>query len=287
MDVKSAFLYPKIEEEVYMAQPEGFQRGNLVCRLHKALYGLKQAPRVWYQEINAFLQSIGLQNSTADPNLYMDAHNLLLLFVDDVLIFGKGVNPLSKLKHQLSERYDMTDLGSVQQFLGMQIFQDRASRIIQICQTTYSHKILNKFGIDKCNGISISIEQLPLQGNNSTASPDAQHYYQSVAGSLMHAMLGTRPDLAYTVSILSKFNSNPSDKHLMAAKWALRYLQHTSTFGITYNGAEEHRSITAFSDTDWGNDKDTRRSVFSYVFDQWRSSILEKQMLDSSCTVIN
>jgi transposase InsO family protein len=266
MDVKSAFLHPKIEEEVYMAQPEGFQQGDLVCRLHKALYGLKQAPRAWYQEINAFLQGIGLRNSSADPNLYMDANNLLLLFVDDVLIFAKGVKPLSKLKHQLSERYDMTDLGSVQQFLGMQIYRDRASRTIQICQTTYSRKILSKFGMDKCNGITTPMEQLPLQNNDSAASPDTQHYYQSVSGSLMHAMLGTRPDLAYTVSTLSKFNSNPSDSHLIASKRALRYLQHTSNFGITYGGAGKHRSVTAFSDADWGNDKDTRRSVYGYVF---------------------
>jgi hypothetical protein len=148
----------------------------------------------------------------------MDANNLLLLFVDDVLIFGRRGNSLSKLKHQLSKSYDMTDLVSVQQFLGMQILRNRASRSIHICQTTYNNKILSKFGMDQCNGISTSMEQSPLQNNDSIASPDAQHYYQSVTGSLMHAMLETQPDLAYIVSTLSKFNINLGDRHIMAAK---------------------------------------------------------------------
>ena len=120
--------------------------------------------------------------------------------------------------------------------------------------------------MDKCNGITTPMEQLPLQNNDSAAFPDTQHYCQSVSGSLMHAMLGTRPDLAYTVFTLSKFNINPGDRHIMAAKRALRYLQHTSTFGITYGGAGKHRNVTVFSDADWGNDKDTRRSVYGFVF---------------------
>ncbi len=266
MDVKSAFLHPRINEEVYMAQPEGFQQGDLVCRLHKALYGLKQAPRAWHTDINGFLQSIGLRNSTADPNLYMDNNILLLLFVDDALIFSKGVKPLNELKRQLSQKYEMTDLGEVQQFLGIQIFRNRATRTIQICQSTYIRKILIKFGMDKCNGISTPMEQTVLRSNNSTSSLEDQHYYQSVVGSVMHAMLGTRVDLAYSVSTLSKFNINPADEHLVAAKRALRYLQPTSNFGITYRGKGKARDVTGFSDADWGSDKDTRKSTHGYVF---------------------
>ena len=76
----------------------------------------------------------------------------------------------------------------------------------------------------------------------------------------MHAMLGTRVDLAYSVSTLSKFNINPADEHLVAAKRALRYLQPTSNFGITYRGKGKARDVTGFSDADWGSDKDTRKS---------------------------
>src|SRR5947208_6893203 len=145
-----------------------------------------------------------------------------------------GVKPLNELKRQLSQKYEMTDLGEVQQFLGIQIFRNRATRTIQICQSTYIRKILTKFGMDKCNEISTPMEQTVLRSNNSTSSLEDQHYYQSVVGSVMHAMLGTRVDLAYSVSTLSKFNINPADEHLVAAKRALRYLQPTSNFGITY-----------------------------------------------------
>ena len=121
IDVKTAFLNPFLKEKAYMAQPEGFEYGSLVCRLHKALYGLKQAPRAWYANINSYLRKIEFQNSTADPNLYLAPDVLLILFVDDTLIVATSITALQKLKSQLTQKYDMTDLGEARQFLGLQI----------------------------------------------------------------------------------------------------------------------------------------------------------------------
>ena len=122
IDAKTVFLNPFLKEIVFIAQPKGFKQGNQMCRLLKALYSLKQAPREWYSEINEYLQSIGFINSTSNPNLYLAPGLILILFVDDMLIFARNTTLLKDLKEQLARKYQMSDLGEVRQFLGLQIY---------------------------------------------------------------------------------------------------------------------------------------------------------------------
>ena len=130
MDVITAFLNPVLQEEVYMELPEGASAsgGKLYCRLKKCLYGLKQAPRAWYEDIDAFLLgTLGLTRSKEDPNLYIsqEANIILLLWVDDILLFSPDKNAVQSLKAKLLEKYQMTDLRPIQQFLGIQIEWNR------------------------------------------------------------------------------------------------------------------------------------------------------------------
>lgn len=90
--------------------------------------------------------------------------------------------------------------------------------------------------------------------------------YQSVVGSLMWLMLGTRPDLAFAVSTLSKFNSRPTRQHEAATKHVLRYLRNTRTCGITFDGSGPHNSPTGFTDSDFVGDREDRKSTSGYVF---------------------
>jgi len=264
MDVKSAFLNPVLEEEVYMMQPEGFEQGHLVCKLQKALYGLKQAPRAWYNDINGYMQSIGFQNSTSDPNLYLSPKVILLLFVDDALIFSNGMESLDAVKHLLAQKYQMSDLGEAQQFLGIEIHRNRASKTLHISQSQYIKTLLQKFQMDKCNGIATPLDRNDFLPYDSEAPAEDRQNYQSVVGSIMHAMIGTRPDLAYTASTLSKFCSNPSPDHLGASKRSLRYLNETLDYGITLGG-EKESTICIWADSSWASDLDTRKSTHGYL----------------------
>src|SRR5205814_6321418 len=144
-----------------------------------------KGPRAWHTEINGFLQSIGFQNSSADTNLFIAPDLFLLLFVDDALIFAKGLNPLSRLKQQLTQKYEMTDLGEAKCFLGLEIRRNRATRMLHISQTSYVNKILSRFGMADCNGITIPMEassNLRAAANGSPSYGD-QRYYQSTTGS--------------------------------------------------------------------------------------------------------
>eukprot|EP00253_Pinus_taeda_P002823 PITA_02823 len=129
MDVKTAFLNGKIEEEVYIEQPEGFEtfdRESHVCRPKRALYGLKQAPHAWYTRINNYFTGLGFTKSEAHVNLYhiiVDGKLLIIvLYVDDLILTGDD-ELIKSCKKDLAREFEMKDMGLMHYFLGMEVWQ--------------------------------------------------------------------------------------------------------------------------------------------------------------------
>jgi hypothetical protein len=133
MDVKTAFLYKDLDEEIYMELPKGYYDDDtLVYKLVKSIYGLKQAPRVWYKVIDAFFKRQGFAKSTCDPAVYIRrdppglggaglAPLIVAIYVNDLVIIGPKIAQIEQLKKALKQTFDMTDLGEVKNLLGMQI----------------------------------------------------------------------------------------------------------------------------------------------------------------------
>ncbi|GJW46715.1 retrovirus-related pol polyprotein from transposon TNT 1-94, partial [Tanacetum coccineum] len=138
MDVKTTFLYGPLKEEVYVNQPDGFvdpYHPDKVYRLKKALYGLKQAPRAWYDELSNFLVSEGFSKGSIDPTLFITKHRediqLVQIYVDDI-IFGSTNPKLSKRFGKLMHsKFDMSMMGELKFFLGIQIQAKYAQEIHQ------------------------------------------------------------------------------------------------------------------------------------------------------------
>ena len=129
MDVKSAFLHGDLHEEIYMKYSEGYIIDPyLVCKLKKSLYGLKQTPREWYSKMDAFLLSQNFQRCRSDPNVYLqqsDGHIIIIvLYVYDLLITGSTVASILDIKTALHNAFEMSDLGLLKQFLGLEIEQN-------------------------------------------------------------------------------------------------------------------------------------------------------------------
>ena len=135
MDIKTAYLYGKLKEEIYMAQPEGFIKSgheHKVCKLVKSIYGLKQAGRVWYETIIKTLQKkLGFQQLHSDAGVHIlhqqegDHEIILILYVDDLLIMGNSQPMIHSIKKQLMAAYQMKDLGAATLYLGIRITRDR------------------------------------------------------------------------------------------------------------------------------------------------------------------
>lgn len=128
LDVKTAFLHGELEEDIYLDQLEGFvipEKEHIVCILKKSLYDLKQSPRQWYKKFDSFMLSHDFKRSDYNSCVYLKTVNgsaiYLLLYVDDILIVAKDKSEIEKLKAQLSNKFEMKDLGVAKKILGMEI----------------------------------------------------------------------------------------------------------------------------------------------------------------------
>jgi hypothetical protein len=183
MDVKTPFLNGEIDEEVYIEQPEGFMihdEKTHVCRLKKALYGLKQAPRAWYEKMDGFLMSLGFSKSAADPNLYYHIVGneclILVLYVDD-LFLTDSERLIAECKRALTSEFEMKDLGMMQYFLGLEVWE-RTDEIF-LSQGKYTVEILKKFGMTECKSMpALMVMDLKKMNDASTDSGEIDpHLY--------------------------------------------------------------------------------------------------------------
>jgi hypothetical protein len=272
MDFITAFLNSLMDSIVYVEQPHGFVIGNAACLLLRALYGLKQAPRVWYETLYGFLSTVGYTRTHADHSVFTHANGTIVaVYVDDLQIFGPSMKDIHILKNQLSNRFSMSDLGPASYYLGIRITRDRKRRTIRLSQEAHIAKVLQTFGMADCQPISTPMEPgLDLRPElTSTASIESIRQYQSAVGSLMYIMLSTRPDIAFAISVLSRFAANPNESHWKALKRCLRYLKATKDLHIVYGpfeSDEDSINFDGYSDSDWGGDKDSRKSTSGYVY---------------------
>lgn len=130
MDVKSAFLNGHLTEDIHIHQPEGYEKAgeeHKVYKLKKALYGLKQAPRVWYSRLDSHLIEIGFTKSLNEATLYVknSGKDLLIvsIYVDDILITGSREVEVEEFKAKMRSAFEMSDLGKMAYFLGMEVQQ--------------------------------------------------------------------------------------------------------------------------------------------------------------------
>ena len=252
LDVRNAFLHGHLREEVYMVQPFGYvdpSCPNYVCRLWKSLYGLKQAPKAWFKRFSTQLLHMGFQASLADSSLFI-LHNgklvvYLLVYVDDIVITGNNPKFLDSLVAQLSQAFELKDLGPLHYFLGLQI--TRSSKGLLLTQTKYAQDLILKLQMQSSKPArSPCAPHLRLVPNEGSLLSNP-HEYRSLVGSL-HYLTFIRPDLSFAVHQVCQFMCFPTDIHLTVAKHILRYINGTLNFGILLQPGPI--SLSAFSDSD-------------------------------------
>lgn len=131
MDVKTAFLNGDLKENVFMSQPEGFAvkgHEHKVCKLVKSLYGLKQAPRAWYEKLTEHLLKLNFKHfDLDDATLFVKKVGktvvYLVVYVDDLLMTGNNESYIASIKKELGKNFEMTDLGYVHYYLGIEVTQ--------------------------------------------------------------------------------------------------------------------------------------------------------------------
>jgi hypothetical protein len=255
MNVKNAFLNADLEEAILMRLPEGFDDGSGdPLLLRKSLYSLKQAPRQWFLCINARLRSIGFRSNCADPNLYLRYDCIFLLYVNDIRFIPFTDTTLHEIWSALESWFKMTWLGEAKRFLNLDVVRlDDGS--IALSQRKYVEEILERFGMETCRPAKTPLlagDQLPpIPPDAPEPAPKAELMYQHMIGSLMYAMVATRPDLAFAVSAAGQFSWNPQPEHWVAIRHILRYLRGSAEFALVYP-RQGNLTFVGFTDADWG-----------------------------------
>ncbi|GJR96199.1 putative ribonuclease H-like domain-containing protein [Tanacetum coccineum] len=226
MDVKSAFLYGSIDEEVYVTQPKGFvnpQHPKRVYKVVKALYGLHQAPRAWYATLSTFLMKHGYRRGTIDKTLFLKKYKsdiiLVQVYVDDI-IFGSTK---------------------------------------QACQDKYVQEILKKFDLECVRTATTPYEAPKPKSKNEPDSPVNVHLYRSMIGSLMY-LTASRPDIMFAVSACSRNQVTPTTSNLEAVKKIFKYLKGQPRLGLWYP-RESPFVLEAYSDSDYAGANKDRKST--------------------------
>jgi hypothetical protein len=269
IDFSSAYTNADVEETIYMEQPPGFKKPgheHQVCRLRKALYGLKQAGRQWYKKLCELLvDRMGLTRCAADPAVFYlfdgDLGVIIGIHVDDSFILTNSKAACAAVKREIGAHYEITDLGPVRWLLGFEIRRDRAARRITMSQSAYIDALAERFHLTQTRSRTVPLSpHVDLYA--SAEAVDAGPYAQ-LTGSLMYTAIGTRPDVAYPVSLLARFMSAPTHIHLDAAEDVLRYLISTKSLVLTF-GLDD-TGLTAHSDSDHASQPD-RHSISGNIF---------------------
>ncbi|KAI5312002.1 hypothetical protein L3X38_041175 [Prunus dulcis] len=233
LDVKNAFLHGDLEEEVFMKQPPGFEDPT--------------HPQFVYPSL--FVQHTG--NDII----------ILLLYVDDIIITGSSDQLIQRVVTNLSEVFEMKDMGQLTYFLGLQISYNSSGDIF-VSQTKYAKDLLHKAGMSSCRACATPCKphtQVLQTDGEPLADPTM---FRSLVGALQYLTF-TRPDLAYAVNHVCQYMHNPTEVHYFLVKRILRYVQGTLEYGISFTKGPWQ--LSAYSDADWAGDINTRRSTTGCV----------------------
>jgi hypothetical protein len=301
VDVKTAFLYGDLEEELYVQQPEGFiypGKEKYVCHLLRPLYGLKQASRKWNEKFHHFLTLFGLTRSTADPCLYYSIGNdpedfaIFGLWVDDGILATKTKPRAHKIISYLETHFEMTS-GEAENFIGLEIIRNRKEHKLYVHQRSFIQTLLDRFRMTGCNPIStpadpnshLTLMDCPKKSNKE---PIDSTFFRGGIGGLLYVARMTRPELMYAITAASRYCEDPGKPHWEAVKRSLSYLAGTMDYGLCYGGDQLTNTLVAYTDSNFAACPDTRRSTSGTLFMfnggpiAWNSH-LQKSVAQSTC----
>ncbi|KAA3481349.1 Retrovirus-related Pol polyprotein from transposon TNT 1-94 [Gossypium australe] len=225
MDVKSTFLNGYLKEEIFIKQPQGF-----------VVQGKKE--------------------KNGDKLLVVS------LYVDDLLVIGNRLELIDKFKEEMKGVFEMTDLGEMTFFLGMQVRQKQNE--IFVCQQKYAKEVLNKFNMEACKSTATPMDQKEKISKENGVEKVDDKLYRSLIVCLMY-LIATRPDIMYVVSLLSRYMNCASEIHFQAAKRILKYVKGTVDYGMKSSQVEDF-NLHGYSDSDWVECTNDMRSTSCYCF---------------------
>jgi hypothetical protein len=317
IDIKTAFLYGELEphEILYVPIPDGFLFDNLFMnyfpiaeaeklkrvvknkkgylQMKKSCYGTKQAARNWYKKLDEVIAKLGFTFVPGDPCLYIKRRGfeflIIGIYVDDIFGVGTSNDMFEDLSNGLHEHFQMSDMGEIQQCLGMRVTRNVNTGDIILNNDIYMSNILKEFQMENCKVCetpAVTNYYLTVEDCPDIVDPELQNKYRSLIGSLMYAAICWRPDIIYRVCHLARFCHAPGVKHFDAGLRVLKYVRATVDYGLLFKGGQNHIDVSRIrprmvtcSDASYAGDDDaiSVSGGVNFMIDEeeWMKSIQE------------
>jgi hypothetical protein len=272
VDIKTAFHNGRLEEEIYLQQPEGFAipgQEDKVLRLHKCIYGLRQASHVWEKLFTGYLKQQGFSQSEADPCFFTRVRGqetlYMAIWVDDGILASNRLEAIDSFLSELGHEFKIR-IYPLERFVGNTIIRDRQKRQIHLSQPDYIDHVVRNFHMESCNPVSVPADPnvhlvKPVQG----AQLNERFPYRQAVGALLYLAVVTRPDISFAVGLVARFIERHDTSHVNAVRRIIAYLKGTSNFGIRFVGFGAD-SPTGYTDADYAGCHDSRQSTTGSIF---------------------
>jgi len=265
LNIKTTFLYWILKEEVYLDLPAGSRLNRILAKFKRCIYGSKQFQREWYYRLVGYLGPFRFGITAWDPCVLVHKSGdiCMAIYVEDITRFGATRELNEPTMNILKTEFKINNLGEVSWILQIQITFTNDG--ITLSQMTFIDKILIRFSVQDCKPASA-----PINSNHqfrAMEDPDKRTdalAYQQILGSLMYLVTGTWPDLAYTITHHSEFNSSHSTKHLAVAKQVLWSLQGTKNRHVLYPWSIKLK-MAEYMDASYDNCLDTWQGFSGYI----------------------
>ncbi|RVW74059.1 Retrovirus-related Pol polyprotein from transposon TNT 1-94 [Vitis vinifera] len=249
LDVKNAFLNGDLEEEVYMDIPAGLETTS---------------------NFNKVVKGYGFVQCQSDHTLFVKHFPegklaIIIVYVDDIILTGDHEEKIDLLKKLLTKEFEIKDLGTLKYFLGMEIA--RSKKAIAVSQRKYVLDLLNETGMLGCKPVETPMDTTVKLEESDGSAPVDKGRYQRLVGKRIY-LSHTRPDIGFSVSVVSQFMNNPTEKHMIVVIRILRYLKMTPGKGLFFQRTTK-KEIEIFSDADWAGSVTDRRSTSGYCSFVW------------------
>ena len=267
-DVCNAFLNSPIKYELYLTV-EGL---NELFRVLKEIYGLRTSAKSWHETLTEELERLGFRPLNSDPCIFVnDDGMIIVIFVDDLLFIGKEEKKINDTISAI--KFKLKNLGQVRRFLGIDVEYDRTKQVMRLSQSRYIEDALKEYQLNECNPSTTPGESGLKIVKATEENKELETLCRSMVGKLIYIATCTRPDIAYAVNLVSRYQSRPTIELVQAIKRIFRYLRGTSTLGLQYVNDTDAARMEIYTDSDYAGDLEDRKSTSGQVIQFYGNTI--------------
>jgi len=224
-------------------------------------YGLKQAPRAWYDRLSNFLLKNDFKRGQVDTTLFKKTFEkdilIVQIYVDDIIFGSTNASLCKEFSKMMQEEFEMSMMGELKFFLGIQINQCKNGVYVQ--QSKYTKELMKKFKLEECKEMNTPMHPTCTLSKEDQGSKVDQKLYRGMIGSLLD-ITASRLDILFSVCLCARFQSDPREPHLTDVKRIFRYLKGTTNLGLLYKKSSDYK-LVGFCDADNAGDRIERKST--------------------------